>query len=216
MIVFPIGNMHDTVSTGTMFGAEHTFFEPNNGVKSNKNFTVNSIRKTDQTQSTAKKAEPFAAFEYSYSDIFNYEYQVIDQFTSLVGGPLSPFYAPDLTRGARAQGLVDLPYQLTDPSFRRFYSAEFGRMANYALFWDSVNLGVAHVAGVTANYVQLNPVVGAFQSFVNPSIYPLYEVFMGDDGAKNWETGVYIDSPGKEGGYTWKGKLVFTTRWPVE
>lgn len=216
MLVFPIGNMHDNVATGTMNGVEHTFFEPNGGVKSNKNFSVNSVRKTDQTQSTSKKAEPFAAFEYSYEDIFDSEYQVIDQFTSLVGGPLRSFYVADLTKGVPVRGLVDLPMQFQSTA-RRHYSAEFGRKANYALLWDSVSLGVGHVTGVTADFVQLQPVVGVYQGFVNPTVYPLYEVFMGDDAAKNWETGAFIDSPGaREYGFVWKGKLTFTTRWPVE
>ena len=43
------------------------------------------------------------------------------------------------------------------------------------------------------------------------------QVFMGDDAAKTWETGAFIDSPGaREYGFVWKGKLTFTTRWPVE
>ena len=213
MLLFPIGELQTDSSQGVLDSDQFSFFEPNSKVLSHKIFAVDSVKLRDQTLRTTKRAEPFLTLVYEYDNIFNREFTPIDMFMTLVGGPLEPFFTPDLTRGEKIKETVTFPYQFKS-TLRRLYTPTVARGANYALVWNGTELALAHVDAVGTTHVLLSRLFGA-GSLTHAVIYPVYEVFLSDDSASTWEPQSFVDTETLDRGYTWSGKMSFTTRWPV-
>lgn len=228
MDLFPLGTVSANVGTGVMDGISYSMFEPNNGSSSNKKYHNLLVTYESMAMSTRKKAEPSLNLSYKYDGIFTREYRQLVHFIDFVEDSLNSFYLVDFSKGMNPSSVTTPAYWEVSIGSTRLFSTIPNQKSHYAFFWNAYTWKIGEVVSISANTsiscdisnnygdmtaTQAQITTGKTRTF----IYPMYEVYI-NSGADSFKEQEYVDLPVSlttDGGYTYTGDLVFTSRYKV-
>lgn len=215
MDLFPIGvvNTIDGNCYGTMYGKNYTFFEPNKGVNGSYIRNLQSLTMQDKLIDMYKRNDPFRQIEYSYSDIFEYEFTPIEKFTRYVEGGLDSFYVVDLSCGEYVAGAITTSITLDNT---QYYSTITSSGASFVFAWNGVEFLIGSVASYNETGITLTQTHGV-TSILKSTVYPIYEVWAQPGTLDSFKTtGAYDDEKGTpQYGWLREGTVSFITKYPV-
>ena len=224
MLVFPVGTINSSDSTGTLNSITYTMWEPNNGCSSNRIYH-NIVSKFESgILTTRQKAEPLIAIHYNYENIFHKEFKQIEHFVRHRKAELNSFYTVDWSSGHTPDSVASLVsgrWKVVIDSTLD-YSATGNMKANFGMLWDGNKFRIGQIYSVnTATSIDLslqygNLTLTSAQNEAN--LYPLYEVYFTQDPIQGFQPTQYIGgdlSNTDFAGYMRSGTVSFISKYKV-
>lgn len=227
MNLFPLGLLSAATSEGTINSVSFSLFEPNAGCRSYDQMTNLSSLFENQVLYTRQKALPYLIIEYSYDNIYDREFQQIDNFLySISSGKLNPFFLIDFSRGQKPNSISNSSGDWTCTlNNTRFYSTTTNYKSNYGLLWDGYNFKIGDVISLTSNVsITIDTATLNYGSLSltkaqsSAILYPVYEVYSGVDNLSEFKNGDFFDDKYKspeDSGYLRSGSLTFISKYKI-
>ena len=223
MELFPIGTIANSSDSGTIDGISYSFFEPNSGCNSFRQYNILSSLFQNKVMSTRKKTEPVLNIEYSYDNIFDREFRQIEHFFDNVEESLTSFYVVDFSKGQTPSSVTvsgdDWVVAIKDTFL---FSAVANYKANRALIKYGKSWKEGTISALTTNTsitvdVEYGNLALASANLYG-MVYPIYEVYAVANSIANLQTTVFIKDTINIldiGGWMRSGKITFTSKYKV-
>jgi len=223
MLLFPVGTVNNSDSTGTLNSITYTLWEPNNGCHVSRVYH-NIIEKFESgILTTRQKAEPLLNITYSYENIFHKEYKQIEHFVRHRKAELHSFYTVDWSSGYTPTSITDVSGRwkvVIDSTLD--YSATGNMKSNFGLLWNGNTFRIGQVYSVnTATSIELSLQYGNLsltKAQNEANIYPIYNVYFTQNPLSGFQPGDYIGgslSNTNFAGYMRSGTVSFITKYKV-
>ena len=230
MYLFPIGELQVGVSYGT-YGTDINssgLFEPNGDGYCNSRTIYHSLVNTfvDQIVASREAASPHLVLTYYYTNLFDYQYGLMERFAYDMSGRANSFYIISWDRASAATAFVEVSstsWKVTVPNARYYGVASSKVKACNMLLYNAPYFKVGTVSAVSGNDVTID-VTSNYGSLafsdLNTKItlaYPIYQVyFVNDDIFQSFEVSA-VDSQLilHDGGALRSGNIAFVSKYPI-
>lgn len=224
MLVFPVGTINSSDSTGTLNDSTYTLWEPNNGCHVSRIYH-NIVEKFEAgIITTRQKAEPLLTITYNYDNIFHKEYKQIEHFVRHRKAELHSFYTIDWSSGYTPDSVASLVsgrWKITIDSTLD-YSATGNMKSNFGILWNGSAFRIGQIYSVnTATSVDMLLQYGNLsltKAQTESNFYPIYNVYFTQNPLSGFQPTVYIGgdlSNTDFAGYMRSGTVSFITKYKV-
>lgn len=226
MILFPIGDLSASVNTGAISGINYSFFEPNKGCFSKRQYYNLSTKFELVTMLTRKKAEPTLFIEYDFEDIYSKEFRQVEAFVDYMDGSLTSFWMVDLSKGTSPSSVTDSGSDwvatIDDTSL---YSTVANQKATHTFFWhrgkykEGAVLSISTNTSITVDVDTDNfGALSLSDANLHAMVYPMYQVYFTENTLDNFKVTNYLEDSitlSKSGGNLYSGTLSAVTKYKV-
>ena len=224
--LFPIGTMAASTSLGSIDSISYSMLEPNNGCKSDPNYSNLVHEFKSKALFTRKITLPFISISYTYENIWTKEYNQIRHFVDSMDDDLTSFYTVDWSKGQNPTSFgswgATTVIAIDDT---KLYSATTGYKSNNVLIWDGANWKLGVVASVITNTsITVNITGTNFGGLTQANatargyIYPIYTCYLSANSISGFTKGEYVSQPvglTGVGGYLYSGSIAFRGKYKI-
>lgn len=225
-VLFSIGTIAASSSSGTISGLSYSLFEPNNGCSSNSNYSTLVHEFENKTLFTRQTALPFQSIVYEYENIWTKEFNQIRQFVDFVDDALTSFWVVDWSKGQDPTSFgswgTSTVIAIDDTSL---YSTIANYKSNNVLIWDGGNWKIGNVGAISTNTsITVNITGNNYGDLTQSSaasggyMYPIYTCYLSANTLAGFSRGTYIDRPVSLtgiGGFMYSGSITFRGKYKI-
>ena len=226
--LFSIGTISNASNNGTISGVTYTFFEPNNSCDSKPMHHILTSMYEKQIMLTRKKAPPTLQITYSYENIFDREYRLIEHFNYDVDDALDSFLVVDFSQGRRPTSVTDggsgNSWICAIGDTRLFSTVANMKSPNAFIKWGDA-WRLADITALTANTSITMDTSGSDYGALSLSdanlygyLFPVYTCRFAPNALSGMKTTVYVDEAINltgDGGWMRSGDITFLSKYKV-